>query len=356
MEPLIGAEVLWIPIDDTSAVGAARRMATGLATRAGFGETRSGELAIAVTELAGNLHRHARDGAVALRLTRPYLSTDDSGEAAVEVIALDAGPGMEDFETHLRDGYSTGGTLGVGLGAVTRLASTLDAWSQAGRGTVVVARFGAARRPFTRIGDPAPVGTELAAGLTRSIAGETACGDAYAVRRTDDGVVAVLCDGLGHGPLAARAAQRGVEVFLDSAEVDVTALVTRLHRELRPTRGAAIGVVRHDVDRGLVQFAGLGNIAGAVVPIARSGERSRHVTSMPGIAGHQARTIRSFDYPADDSTLVVLHTDGVSTRWSLDGQWALTRHDPLVIAAALMRDAATRRDDAGVLVLKANPR
>ncbi|GAA0234616.1 ATP-binding protein [Cryptosporangium japonicum] len=352
MEPLIGAEVLWIPIDDTSAVGAARRMATGLADRAGFDEARSGELAIAVTELAGNLHRHAHDGAMALRLTRPYSSADGTAEPAVEVIALDHGPGMADFEAHLRDGYSTGGTLGVGLGAVTRLASTFDAWSQPERGTVVAARFAAPRRPITRIGAPAAPGRDRAAGLTRPMAGETACGDAYAVRRTADGVVAVLCDGLGHGPLAARAAQRAVEVFTETADEDVTALVTRLHRELRPTRGAAVGVVRLDQTRGLVQFAGLGNVAGAVL---RSGERSRHVTSMPGIAGHQARTIRSFDYPVEGNALIVLHTDGLSTRWSFDGQWGLAGHDPLVIAAALLRDAGTRRDDAGVLVLTSRP-
>ncbi|EXG82967.1 ATP-binding protein [Cryptosporangium arvum] len=352
MESLIGAETLWIPIDDTSAVGAARRMATGLAGRAGFDEARTGELAIAVTELAGNLHRHAHHGAVALRLTRPYLSDSDTADPAVEVVALDAGPGLEDFEAHLRDGYSTGGTLGVGLGAVTRLASTFDAWSQPGRGTVVAARFAAPRRPLTRIGQPAQPGGERAAGLTRPMAGESACGDAYAVRRTADGVVAVLCDGLGHGPLAARAAQRAVEVFLDTADEDVTALVTRLHRELKPTRGAAVGVVRHDVSRGLVQFAGLGNIAGAVL---WAGERGRHLTSMPGIAGHQARTIRSFDYPAAENALIVLHTDGLNSRWSFDGQWGLAGHDPLVIASVLLRDAGTRRDDAGVLVLKCRP-
>lgn len=355
MEPLstgnVVPETLWVPMDDSSATGTARRYATGLAGKAGFTEARSGELAIAVTELATNLFRHARDGAVVLRAARPYLSDPGQDDAAIDVLAVDAGPGMENLDAHLRDGHSTAGTLGVGLGAVTRLATTFDAFSVPGRGTVVSARFAAPRRPFTQIGRSAPPAGHLAAGLTRAMAGEVACGDAVAVRRTATGLLGVVCDGLGHGPLAARAAQLGVEIFLDAPETDVTALLTRLHRGLRPTRGAAVALVHHDWERAVVSFAGLGNIAGSVTPRAAGG-RSRHLTSMPGIAGHQARTIRSFDYPADGGATTVLHTDGVSTRWSFDGQWALTGQDPQVVAAAVLRDAGTRRDDAGVLVLR----
>ncbi|TQS40048.1 SpoIIE family protein phosphatase [Cryptosporangium phraense] len=332
-------------MDDISAAGAARRYATVLATKLGFDEARTGEVAIAVTELATNLHRHARDGAVALRVARQYLGSSE--EPAIDVVAMDAGPGLEDLDAHLRDGRSSAGTLGVGLGAVVRLATTFDGYSVPGRGTIVAARFGIERRRFDRIGRPAPPAGHVGAGLTRPMTGEVACGDAYAIRPTATGLVALLCDGLGHGPLAAGAAQRAVSVFLDAGEADVTALLTRLHRGLSHTRGAALAVVR--IDGAVLSYAGLGNIAGK---ITTRGLPSKHLTSMPGIAGHQARTIRSFEYPLDPNAVTVLHTDGVSTRWTFDGQLALLGQDPQVVAASVLRDGGTRRDDAGVLVLR----
>ena len=350
------AETFWLRLDDPSAVGAARRYSGVLAAAAGFDEARTGELGIAVTELAGNAVRHARDGWIALRADRPYLTTGAAPEdvTAIDVVTVDAGPGMADLEENLRDGYSTAGTLGVGLGAVQRLASGFDAYSMPERGTVIVARFDARRRSG-RIPQAAPPSGRVAAGLTRPMSGETACGDAYAVRATPTGMSAVLCDGLGHGPLAALAARRGVEIFLDSPDTDVVALLTRIHRGLGHTRGAAVGVVRLDRERGSASYAGLGNIAGTVTARERSGHRSRHLSSMAGIAGHQARTIRSFDYPIDDGSVVVLHSDGLSTRWSFDGQWTLPGRDPLVVAAALLRDAGTRRDDAGIVVVRSDP-
>ena len=93
--------------------------AVALAGRLEFSPDRVGELTLAVTEAATNLHKHARQGSMLLRITR---CGDHPG---IEMVTIDAGPGMPDTGAALRDGHSTSGTLGIGLGAISRLAAAL---------------------------------------------------------------------------------------------------------------------------------------------------------------------------------------------------------------------------------------
>lgn len=114
---------------------AARGAAAALGRRIGLGETRSSQLVLAVAELAGNIAKHADDGSLLLRVLR------NEATAGVEVLAVDNGPGIVDVPAALRDGMSTAGTLGIGLGAIQRLADSFHIHSQPGLGTVQVARF-----------------------------------------------------------------------------------------------------------------------------------------------------------------------------------------------------------------------
>jgi hypothetical protein len=101
-------------------------------------------------------------------------------------------------------------------------------------------------------------------------------------------------------------------------------------------------------DGELVRFAGLGNVAAWIL----AGETRGGMSSVPGIAGHQARTIRQFEYPLPPGAAVVLHSDGLSSRWQLRHLPGLASLDPLVIASALLAEAGAHRDDAGILVVK----
>jgi hypothetical protein len=111
------------------------------------------------------------------------------------------------------------------------------------------------------------------------------------------------------------------------------------------TRGGAIGVVQ--VAGPAIVFAGLGNIAAVIL----ADDSRKSMLSVPGIAGHQAGTIRQFDYIAPSGAAIILHSDGISNRWGRQALPGLPARDPLVVAA-LLAEAGTRRDDAGVLVLK----
>ena len=322
----------WLRVEDASAVAACRSAALGLADRLRFPAVRADQLALAVTEAASNLHKHASAGSLWLAVNR------DGEPPGIDVATIDAGPGVPDVAAAMRDGHSTAGTLGIGLGAIQRLADSCGLYSMPGHGTALTLRF---RSPGTRF--PA---TPRWGGLVRPIDGETECGDAYGAAQVGDAIVAVLCDGLGHGPLAAAAAAEGVAAVLDDPAGDPAALVGRMHGRMAGTRGGAVGVVR--LGGGIARFCGLGNVAASIL----SQGRRKSMVSIPGIAGHQARTIRQFDYELPPGAAVILHSDGISARWEAAALPGLETRDPLLIAAVLLAEAGIHRDDAGILVLK----
>jgi anti-sigma regulatory factor (Ser/Thr protein kinase) len=324
------ADMRWISVEDASATSACRSTAAAMAAKLAFPVARADELALAVTEAASNLHKHARAGALLLRIGVV------AAMPCIELVTIDGGPGFRDVSAVMRDGHSTAGTLGVGLGAIRRLAGSCDLYSAAGHGTTLVARFW-----------PAPVAPETdCAGLIRPIGAEYESGDAYAAVRVGQTLTGVLCDGLGHGPLAARAADMAISAVLEDPASEPAALVERIHRRLSSTRGGAVGVVQ--VSGRTARFSGLGNVAAWILA---DGERDG-LLSVPGIAGHKARTIRQFEYPIPADAVIVLHSDGLTSRWDLRALPALEARDPLVIAGALMAEAGVHRDDASVLVLK----
>jgi anti-sigma regulatory factor (Ser/Thr protein kinase) len=323
-------DMRWISVEEASAMAACRATAAAMAGKLAFPAARADELALAVTEAASNLHKHARAGALLLRIAVL------PGTTGIELVTIDDGPGFRDVGAAMRDGHSTAGTLGVGLGAIRRLADSCDLYSVAGHGTTLVARFWPA---------PAAVTTDCA-GLIRPISGEFESGDAYAAVRVGQTLTGVLCDGLGHGPLAARAADMAISAVLEDPAREPAALVEHVHRRLSSTRGGAVGVVQ--VTGQTARFSGLGNVAAWILA---DGERDG-MLSVPGIAGHKARTIRQFEYPIPAGAAIVLHSDGLSSRWDLRELPAVETRDPLVIAGALMAEAGVHRDDASVLVLK----
>ncbi|BCJ59125.1 transcriptional regulator [Micromonospora endophytica] len=323
----------WFRVEDGSSGSGIRRAAERLGDRLGLPAGRIADLAIVAAELTSNLIKHAVDGTLLLRPVRREL------DAGVELIAIDAGPGMADLTDSARDGHSTAGTLGIGLGAIVRQSSWFDAYSRPGRGTVIAVRVFATadtERPWV-------------GGLTRPLTGETVSGDGHAWRIVGDRRQVLVTDGLGHGPLAAAASDAALTAFRDAPPASPAEVVRHLHRSLSHTRGAALAVAEPDPVAGLLRYAGLGNISGHI--LTGIGQR-RGLVSLPGIAGHQRPAIREYDYPFDSDSLLIMHTDGVADRWQLAEYPGLLGRSPLVVAATLLRDAGVRRDDAGVLVAR----
>lgn len=319
-------------VDDASQVGEARRSASAFALALGFDDDVVGRLALLVTEAATNLARHGRGGTLLLRMV------DDN--AGIELLGVDRGPGMADPRRCLADGYSTGGTAGKGLGAIQRIASSFDLWSVPGSGTVLYARIGLAQR-----GDDAAPDLGV---VSVPAPGERIRGDAWAVQR-DDGVLRVcVTDGLGHGPLAYEAASRATAVFRSNAGDTPAESVQRMHLALRPTRGAAVAVAHIDLAARELRFVGVGNVAALV--IAR--DRNHALMSHNGTVGHEVRRVQEVTVPWSPGSLLVMHSDGLQTRWRVDQYPNVLDHHPAILAALLHRDFTRGRDDVTVVALR----
>jgi anti-sigma regulatory factor (Ser/Thr protein kinase) len=327
-----------VDVTELSQVADARRRAAALAARQAFDETREGRLALVVTEAATNLVKHGRQGQV---VAAPI---EKRGTRGVEILALDRGPGMANVQECFVDGFSTSGTRGTGLGAIRRLADEFDIHSQAECGTAVLARVWQHDLPRT---DRSVAPVDFGA-VCLPISGEAIAGDGWTVWSHPTSPRLLVVDGLGHGAPAAEAAEAAMRSFRAHAERPLIELLDRIHAALRPTRGAVVGLCELDTTRATIEFAGVGNIAGAVV----APSRQKNVVSMSGTMGHTMPHARAFSYDWPRDALFVLHSDGLGTKWSVDDYRGLAAHDPSLIAGVLYRDHARGRDDVTVVVAR----
>jgi len=316
-------------VTDLSHVGEVRREAICLAKNSAFNELGIGKVALIATELATNLVKHATSGQLLMRML------ECEGGMSLEFLSLDRGPGIANVAKCMEDGHSTGGSLGTGLGAIVRTSDEFDIYSQADKGTVAVARI-ASRHTSSSIGV-----------IHQAKQGEPICGDAWLVQEWDGRSLCVVADGLGHGPIAAKAAIAIVESMPQTISTATTlSLIEMAHQAAKPTCGASLGVAIVDHNSHEVRFAGVGNISAVVL----DGNRSKHLVSYDGVIGDQYRKVREDIHPWSRGSVLVMHSDGLGTRWDLKQYPGLLTKDPSLIAGVLYRDFARTYDDTTVVV------
>ena len=323
-----------VALPDLTAVSEARRAVQQLAARLGMGETKAGEAAILVTEAARNAVVHGGGGQLLLAGSRL------EGEGVrLQILALDAGLGIPDLSRAMQDGFSTGSTPGTGLGAIRRLASAFDLFTST-KGTAVFAEV--TQRPERQ-----PLLLDVA-GFTVPLAGEHACGDACHWIQNNNRWAVIMVDGLGHGMHAAEAAEEAVQTFQKYSSQPPAEIISYVHDALKKTRGAAAAVAEIRPLSGTLNFAGVGNISAAVL----SKTLSRNLVSHSGTLGHVMSRTQEFkvEWPRDG--VLVMHSDGLQTRWDLSRYPGLMVRRSAIIAGVLFRDFRRERDDTGLVVVK----
>jgi anti-sigma regulatory factor (Ser/Thr protein kinase) len=338
-------------LSDRSFSGVAKREVARLAEGLGFSPADLGKINIIVSEMVSNLGKHATRGGELL--VKPI----GHPVRGLEIMALDNGPGMANPLYLMEDGVSTYGSAGEGLGAIKRQADVFDLYSQPGVGTVVLAQLlktPAPPPPPYRLPDRYEVSSVLVPKT-----GETACGDGYAVAGRGPDLHLLALDGLGHGVHAQEAAQQAIEVFVQAPKGDPVSQLRHLHEEIRRTRGA-VGFLAHiDGATQTVSYCGIGNISGKVFSTegGPTGSSSKNLMSYNGIIGHNIpNTLNTQHLEWGGNKMLVLHSDGLKSRWDLNKYPSLYRYHASVIAAVLYNDNSRQTDDTLVLVVKAkNP-
>lgn len=322
----------WVPVTDESSVGEARRKSLLISERLGFNDVRAGEVALLATESSRNVLLHGGGG----QLVISAMASDERRVA--RILAMDRGGGIANLAQAMTDGYSSSGTMGGGMGAMKRIATMLEVFTGK-QGTVVLLEVGEAGEP----------GHLHLAGMAVPYPGERLCGDAWTFHETPERMLVLLSDGLGHGRDAAEASQEAVATFRKRREMGPGAILGFLHDALRKTRGAVAAVAEIRPTEGKVIFAGVGNISASVI----SGEGSRSLVSHNGTLGMVTSRIQEFQSAWSRDAILVLHSDGLQSRWDLTSYAGLLSRHPAIIGAVLLRDFRRQRDDASVVVVKA---
>jgi anti-sigma regulatory factor (Ser/Thr protein kinase) len=325
-----------VEVSDSSHAGEARRAVVRSAEQIGMNESDRGSVAIAATELATNLIKHARGGKLVCE------SLGQNGTRGVRILSIDSGSGIQDIAKALEDGYSTSGTLGNGLGAVRRLASRFDLYSVPGGGTCLVADFWPKKKVAA---DEANLQLGV---ISLPLQGEALCGDGWLVKRTMDETLILVVDGLGHGSSAAEAAREAERVFAETDSISPAIILHDCHHALRKTRGAAAAIAVVNREKGTLVFAGMGNISATLF----KGPSRRGIASHNGTLGHHLHKIQEFALPWDEESLLIMHSDGLSTRWDLEHYPGVRNKHAALVASVLYRDYARGRDDVTVLAAK----
>jgi anti-sigma regulatory factor (Ser/Thr protein kinase) len=320
-------------VQDQLQVSTVQRRATAMGRAHGLDATAAERLSIVVTELATNITRHAGTGHIVLR------PVGECATGSIEILALDKGPGIADMGRAMRQG---------GLARIKQLTDLFDIYSQVGHGTAVVAHVGAQTGQSSTRGYAESVMHECVGVVCVPLHGEEECGDYWAVEVMPGRVAALLVDGLGHGPEAAVVALAAISAFREATAKAPEIMLRSIHTALRATRGAALSVTVVDQSRRTARFCGVGNVDGRVVTI----DRDRHLIPQNGIVGHTMPPAKAADVPWPTGGRLVMHSDGISSRWRTDRYPGLLARHPALLAGVLYRDYARDRDDATALVLR----
>lgn len=323
------------PIGDVSEVAPARRGIGTLAAESGFNTEDAGRAALVATEIGTNLVKHGGGGQLIVK------QISDGTRRGIELLGLDKGPGMDDVGKCLRDGYSTSGSPGTGLGAMERLSQRFEIYSRVGLGTAVLAQLW----PDSR--QPSAQRLEIGA-LVIPKPGEQACGDAWCYSERVEGVLVLGIDGLGHGYAAAQAAAEACRVFELDKHRPSLRIMQGLHEALRPTRGAAATLIEMDWDAGRATSVAVGNVQAALV----TGNEIKRIAADNGIVGHVISRPRELTHVCQPDSVLIVHSDGLTANWQLERYPGLLQHHTALIAGVLYRDCRRGRDDSLIVVIR----
>ncbi|GGK73919.1 ATP-binding SpoIIE family protein phosphatase [Rufibacter glacialis] len=333
-------------LPDRSFLNIFKRDITKIAEAAGFSATETGRVNLVVMEMATNLLKHA--GTLGGELLVKPIFGENGTAAGLELLCLDNGPGMSDPQRMMQDGVSTYGSMGQGLGAIKRLSDFFDIYSQRGVGTVILSRIYQKKyipKSAARSDKKFQVGAVLV-----PKAGEKVSGDAWGLRMSHEGAYLLTLDGLGHGEHAHEASLTALKAFHQQPKLTPSQMLRGIHAEIKKTRGAVGAIAHWNAEAGNLLFCGIGNISGRlIVP-----DRSKSLLSYNGTLGMSVpTTINDQHLSWERNNVMILHSDGLKTRWDLQKYPELTRHDPTLIAAVLYKDNTRTTDDTLVVVVRA---
>jgi hypothetical protein len=172
-------------------------------------------------------------------------------------------------------------------------------------------------------------------------------GDAVVAREHAGRIMLAIIDVLGHGP-EAHAVAVSAEAALDATSLsDPESAIMMLHDRLTNSLGAAAGIATVDSFTGHGRFVGVGNTVARVF-----GDTERRFVSVDGVLGQRRPGLRPVEFSLEPGEVLVMHSDGVSSRFLLADYPMLRADEPNVIAREVIRRFGRNHDDAACLAAR----
>lgn len=325
-----------IEVTKDSDIVLAGKLTESLSESMGFDALAVEEVTIVSKELASNIVNHADEGS----LTISPIYDEANG---IEITAADTGPGITSIDQAVVDGFSTSGSIGGGLGTVRRLMddAEIDPRGQGERGVQVTARRWIGSSPTISSETSLDIG-----GATRPMPGYDRNGDAYLIEHAQSQTLAGVIDGLGHGDEAHRASSTAERYVQTHATDSIDRLFEGVESACQSTRGVVMALARFDLASRTVEVGAVGNISMRFC----HAEGTERPISRRGVLGQGAGRPRVETVDWQSQSAMVLHSDGVKSRWDCDELDFTSGETASNLASDMLRKLGKPDDDATILV------
>ena len=326
-------------ITERSEVKQLKKSLQNLGAQIGLSPYQLGKLDIIVSEITTNFLKHAIAPGEIL-----FKEIQQNNIPGIEIISLDQGPGMRDAAHLMQDGVSTTNSMGTGMGAIRRLSDQFDLYSLPDWGTLLLSRI------FKEKTKDAPADDDVTfATLMVPYPGEELCGDGISYKSSNGSHTFLLTDGLGHGPHAHEASLQAAQALQSAAAgLDAEALIKIIHEGIAHTRGAVGMVLSLSQARQTIDYCGIGNISLRKI----SAVETKRGISAHGILGQNVRNCLSNTPFIWSDGLLMLHSDGIETRWDMANYPGLENRDLSLLMAAIYKDYRRKKDDCAILAIR----
>lgn len=303
-----------------------------------------------VSELGTNIIKYAGRGLIRICMVKSGENID------IEIWAEDMGPGISDINMAMKDHFTTGNTLGLGLPGVRRMADDFKIQSNSELGTIVYARkrirgsgmrtqFSSGISPakdFLVSGNIWEVGSR-----NRPMLGQYKSGDSISIVEFDRYILLSVIDVSGHGDKAHILGDMITQYIQNSPSWDLESMMTDLHKLLIGTLGAAVGLLLIDIEAEAYRYLGVGNIS-----VNRCLGDSWRGISRDGVLGHRLPSLYEQAGFIKNGDIFALWSDGISDHMGKQFVIDNAYQSAEKIAHDLVSELGKPHDDASCLIFK----
>ncbi|KMT22000.1 ATP-binding SpoIIE family protein phosphatase [Clostridium cylindrosporum] len=334
-------------------IGSARRYIANSCRDLGFNEIEVGEISIVVNELCTNIIKH---GCVEGKIK--FSKINNGLESGIEIISHDKGPGIENIDEVIKDGFSSKGTIGGGFGAIKRLMDDMEVYSQFNgdscnynpysynlklncTGTIIVAK-----KWLKSVKNIASQDIKISV-MSRPHPNSNVNGDGYYIKHLKGKSIIAVIDGIGHGTEANKASKKACELIEENISKCLKEIILSLDTGLRHTRGVVIGLLAIDEFKGELTYVGIGNIQFTYI-FEDNVVRILPTSGILGVTPNNKVRIQKVFY--QKGSILIMNTDGISNKWQIDNYSREVRDNPSFLSNSILKDFGKNNDDSTVLV------